>query len=57
VASIGASALASQVLVSAAAAAVVAASDKNKSTKSSLFLLHSHGWRFVSRRNHNVAGH
>jgi hypothetical protein len=22
-----------------------------------VFLLHSHGWRFVSRRNHDVAGH
>ena len=63
-ASIDASALASQALVSVAAAAVVAASDNSKSTNVKKggrifppFLLHSHGWRFVSRRNHDVASH
>jgi len=43
--------------------AVAAASDKDKSTNNKgneyplLFLLHSLGWRFVSRRNHDVEGY
>jgi len=46
-----------------AVVAAVAASDKHKSPNVKgqeyllLFLLHSHGWLFVSGRNHDVAGH